>query len=155
MTRNPPADPSNDGRHDFIVTGWACDQCGRHFARSHQSHECSPAMTLEEYFATGPSHERPVFDAVHQFVVTLGPIHVEPVSVGIFIKKQGTFIELRPMSRWVALSFSLPRQIDSAKIARKPIDTGNRVFHVVNLRTPADFDDEVKAWVAESYAFVD
>jgi len=137
------------------VTGWVCDQCGRHFARSRQSHECSPAMTLEEYFATGPSHERPVFDAVHQFVVTLGPIHVEPVSVGIFIKKQGTFIELRPMSRWVALSFSLPRQIDSAKIARKPIDTGNRVFHIVNLRTPADFDDEVKAWVAESYAFVD
>lgn len=137
------------------MTGWVCGSCGRHFARNRQSHECSPAMSIEEYFTTGPPHERPVFDAVYQFLSTLGPVHVEPVSVGIFIKKNGSFVELRPKTRWVALSFSLPRRIDSAKIARKPIDTGSRVFHVVNLRTPADLDGDVKAWLAESYAFVD
>jgi hypothetical protein len=137
------------------MTGWVCTECGRRFARAHQSHECSPAMTLEEYFSTGPPHERPIFDAVSAYVATLGPVHVEPVSVGIFIKKQGSFIELRPMTRWVALSFPLPRRIDSDKIARKPIDTGRRIFHVVNLRTPADLDDDVRAWLAESYAFVE
>ncbi len=112
-------------------------------------------MTLEEYFSTGPPHERPIFDAVHDYLITLGPIHVEPVSVGIFIKKEGSFLELRPKTKWVALSFFLPRQIDHAKIARKPIDTGSRIYHVVNLRTPADLDDDVKGWIAESYAFVD
>ena len=29
-------------------------------------------------------------------------MHVEPVSVGIFIKSTGSFVELRPMTRWVA-----------------------------------------------------
>ncbi len=62
-------------------------------------------MTLDEYFATGPSHERPVFDAVYEYLSTLGPVHVEPVSVGIFIKTSGSFVELRPMTRWVAMSF--------------------------------------------------
>ena len=137
------------------MAGWTCPECGRRFARTNQKHECSPAMTLDEYFSTGPPHERPVFDAVLAYVETLGPVHVEPVSVGVFIKKGGSWLELRPMTKWVALSFSLPRRIDSQKIARKPYDAGSRWFHVVNLRTPADLDDDVKAWLAESYQFAD
>ena len=135
--------------------GWICDKCGRRFARHRQAHECSPAMSLEDYFATGPPHERPVFEAVHGFLTTLGPVHVEPVSVGIFIKKAGSFVELRPMTKWVAMSFPLARRVAHPAIARKPIDTGSRVYHVVNLRGPEDLTDDVRAWLAESYAFVD
>lgn len=112
-------------------------------------------MTLEEYFSTGPPHERPVFDAVHGYLGTLGPVHVEPVSVGIFIKKSGSFVELRPRTRWVALSFPLLRRVDHPRITRKPIDTGNRIYHVINLRGPDDLDDDVKGWLAESYLLVD
>ena len=43
---------------------WTCPQCQRQFARNRQGHECAPAMSLEEYFSTGPPFERPVFDAV-------------------------------------------------------------------------------------------
>ena len=112
-------------------------------------------MSLEEYFSTGPTHERPVFEAVHGYLASLGPVHVEPVSVGIFIKKAGGFVELRPMTRWVAMSFPLARRLTSPRIARKPIDTGLRIFHVVNLTGPCDLTDEVKSWLAESYDFVD
>ena len=82
---------------------------------------------------------------------TLGPVHVEPVSVGIFLKKSGSFVELRPMTRWVAMSFPLPRKLTHPKIARKPIEAGRRMFHVVNLRGPEDVDDDVKAWLTEAY----
>ena len=112
-------------------------------------------MSLEEYFSTGPAHERPVFEAVHGYLCSLGPVHVEPVSVGIFIKKSGSFVELRPMTRWVALSFPLPRRIEHPLISRKPFDTGTRIHHVVNLRSPHDLTDDIKGWLAESYQFVD
>jgi hypothetical protein len=111
-------------------------------------------MTLDEYFATGPPWERPVFEAVLAHLTSLGPVHVEPVSVGIFIKKSGSFVELRPMARWVALSFLMPRKIQHAKIARKPLAVGGLTYHVVNLRSPNDVDDHVRAWLAESYAAV-
>jgi hypothetical protein len=91
------------------VPGWSCPACQRRFGRPGQSHECAPALSLEEYFATGPPHERPVFEAVMAHMRGVGPVHVEPVSVGIFLKRARTFAELRPMTRWVALSFSLPR----------------------------------------------
>ena len=74
---------------------WDCPECGRRFARRGQGHECAPAMSIEEYFATGPERERPIFDAVMAHLDTVGPVHVEPVSVGIFLKRAQTFAQLR------------------------------------------------------------
>ena len=95
-----------------------------------------------------------MFDAVYDYLETLGPIHVEPVSVGIFLKA-GSFVELRPMTKWVAMSFRSAGRIEHAAIARKPIDTGLTRYHFVNLRSPDDLTDDVKAWLAESYELVD
>lgn len=109
-------------------------------------------MTLAEYFATGPPRERPIFEAVLRHLETLGPMHVEPVSVGIFIKSTGGFVELRPMTRWVALSFPMRHRLDHPRIARRPIPSGHRMYHIVNLYGPDDVDAQVRDWLSESYA---
>jgi hypothetical protein len=130
---------------------WRCTRCGRQFGRVGQPHECAPAITLDEYFSTGPPHERPVFDAVMQGLADVGPVHVEPVSVGIFLKRARTFAELRPMRQWVALSFSLPRRVQHPRITRKVVGYRGHFFHVANLRTPGDFDDALSGWLREAY----
>lgn len=135
----------------IAVPNWICPECGRGFARAKQSHECAPAMTLDEYFSTGPERERPIFEAVIAHLETLGAMFVEPVSVGIFIKATGSFVQLRPMTKWVALSFPFPRRIRHEKIARKPIEYGGRYHHVVNLRDADDVDDQVRDWLTEAY----
>lgn len=132
---------------------WICSECGRQFGRTKQGHECAPAMILEDYFSTGPPFERPVFDAVMAGLHDIGEIHVEPVSVGIFLKRSHTFAELRPMTKWVAVSFSLERTVQSRRIARKVIETGRRRYHVVNVRTADEVDDELVEWLAEAYRF--
>jgi hypothetical protein len=134
-----------------VVERWVCPSCERQFGRRNQSHECAPAMSLEEYFSTGPEREQPIFEAVLAHLDTVGPVHVEPVSVGIFIKKGRTFAELRPKQKWVALSFVLDRVVDHPKIARKLSSSGRRTYHVVNLRGPDDVDDDVRGWLTESY----
>jgi hypothetical protein len=108
-------------------------------------------MTLEEYFSTGPERERPIFDAVMAHLETLGPVHVEPVSVGIFLKRSRSFAELRPMVRWVALWIRLTRKIDHPKMARTVTNEGRAAYHVVNIRGPEDVDDDVRAWLTEAY----
>lgn len=108
-------------------------------------------MELEEYFSTGDERERAVFDAVYAHVRTLGEVQVEPVSVGIFIKHNGTYLELRPKTKWVALSFGLDRTVQDERIARKVIPAGKRRWHFVNLRGPEDLDDVVKGWLTEAY----
>jgi hypothetical protein len=110
-------------------------------------------MSLERYFATALPHERPVFDAVYGYLRTLGEIHVEPVGVGIFLKRRGSFVELRPKTKWVAMSFPMPRRVQHARITRKPIQAGMAIYHVANLRAPDDLDDGLRELLAESYDF--
>jgi len=130
---------------------WTCAGCGRRFGRRNQSHECAPALTLEEYFSNRPARERPIFEAVAAHLESVGPVVVEPVSVGILIKRSSTFVELRPRQRWVALSFILSRAVDHPRIARRVATSAGRTAHFVNLRGPDDVDDDVRAWLTESY----
>ena len=108
-------------------------------------------MTIDQYFSTGPPHERPIVDAVLAHVETLGPLHVEPLSVGIFLKNPRKFAELRPMQRWVALSFSLQRRAAHRTITRKVVPYGNRYYHTANLTTPEDVDDALRDLLTEAY----
>ncbi len=113
-------------------------------------------MTLVEYFSTGPSFEQPVFDAVMAHLRTLGEPFLEPVSVGIFVKRNGvSVLQLRPMTKWVALCLFLPRTVRDRRISRKPIEAGRAVYHVVNVRSPEDIDDTVKEWITEAWDLAD
>ena len=131
---------------------WDCPACNRRFRRAGQSHECAPAMTLDEYFSTGPERERPIFEAVMGALADAGPVHVEPVSVGIFLKRSQSFAELRPMRDWVALSLALPRRVEHPTITRKVQLWSGRHYHVFNLRSPDDVDDALRSHLLEAYA---
>lgn len=134
------------------MTAWTCPDCDRRFGRRNQSHECAPAMTLADYFAAdGPPFERPVFEAVHAHLASLGPLHLEPVSVGLFFKRSRTFVELRPMTRWMKLSFILSHRVDDPRISRALPVSGNRVYHETKLRGPDDVDEQVRGWLTDAY----
>ncbi len=134
------------------MPAWVCPDCERQFARKGQGHECAPAMTVEEYFSTGPPFERPIFQAlIAGLDERVGPIHVEPVSVGIFLKRARSFCELRPMTRWVAVSFGLSRTLHSHRISRKVIEAGAHRWHYVNVRSAEEVDEELLDWLAEAY----
>jgi hypothetical protein len=109
-------------------------------------------MTLEEYFSTGPPFERPIFDVVIAHLRTLGQPFLEPVSVGIFVKRDGVgVLQLRPMTKWVALCLFMPRTVQDRRVSRKPIPSGRIVYHVVNVRGPDDVDDVVRGWITEAW----
>lgn len=137
------------GRAD--VPGWVCPDCGRLFGRAGQSHDCAPGLTLEEYFSTGPDHERPVFDAVMDHLATIGPVHADVVSVGIFLKNPHKFAELRPMRKWVAVGFSLRRRARHPTITRKVVEYGGRFWHVANVAEPGDLDEALCDLLTEAY----
>jgi hypothetical protein len=130
---------------------WTCPDGRRRFGREGQGHDCAPGLSLEEYFATGPPFERPVFDAVRAHLETVGSVYVEPVSIGIFFKRRRTVVQLRPMTKWVAVGFVLSRRLESARLARKVDGAGTRWWHVVNVREPEEVDDELRGWLTEAY----
>ncbi|MBV8083431.1 MAG: hypothetical protein JO247_01315 [Chloroflexi bacterium] len=133
------------------MAAWVCPKCKRQFARAEQGHMCAPAMTLEEYFATGPQHERAIFEAILARLTDAGPVHVEPVAVGLFLKRARSFAELRPRDKWVNLSFSVPYAIDSPRIRSRIPTRGGRTYYVVRLQSPADVDEHIERWLLDAY----
>jgi hypothetical protein len=108
-------------------------------------------MGLEEYFSTGPAWERPIFEAVMAHLDGIGPVHVEPLSVGIYLKRSQTFATLTPMTKWVGLGFLLPHVAHGPQISRKVTGSPGRYWHVANIRDPADLDDQILDWLTEAY----
>jgi hypothetical protein len=108
-------------------------------------------LSLEEYFSAGPDHERPVFDAVMDHLVGLGPVHADVVSVGIFLKNPHKFAELRPMRRWVAIGFSLHRRAHHPKITRKVLEHGDWFWHLANVAEPEELDEALRDLLTVAY----
>jgi hypothetical protein len=108
-------------------------------------------MSVDAYFASRPPVEREIFDEVAAHLRSLGPVIVEPVHVGVFFKGKRTFVELRPKTKWMDLSFGLDRRIDHPRITRTTRTKTSRTYHGVRLVTPEDVDDLVRGWLTESY----
>ena len=109
-------------------------------------------MSVEEYFETGPDFERPIFEAVLAHLHELDPdVWYEPVSVGIFFKRTTRFLALRTMTKWIAVGFSLPRKLTSDRLSRKVIEHGRRYYHVVNVRSVDEIDDQLLEWLTEAW----
>jgi hypothetical protein len=130
---------------------WTCPECLRQFGARNQSHQCVPAMSEAEYFATGAAFERPVFDAVHAHLRTVGPLTVEFLTAGIFFKRARTFAELRPMRKHARLSVLLSRVVVSPRFVKTWRGRGLRSAYFIDLRTPADVDAEMRDWLTEAY----
>jgi len=108
-------------------------------------------MELEEYLATGPDFEAPIVGAVLTGLAPLGPLHVEPLSVGVYLKRAQTFATLRPMARWEAVTFSLPHVARHRLIVRKVLSEGRRHWHTANVAVAAEVDAALIDLLSESY----
>jgi hypothetical protein len=106
---------------------------------------------VDAYFATRPDWERPIFEAVREHLDTVGDVRVEAVGVGIFFKRSRTFAELRPKRDRLVLSVLLSRRLQHPRIVRRWEGAGLRAAYFVDLRTPADVDDEIRDWLTEAY----
>ena len=131
---------------------WLCSECGRRFGRANQSHECSPALTLDQYLERQPKEQRGTYRAVLELLSSFGPVDIDPVDVGIMVKRRSTFCELRPKRGHVELSFKLSRPLAHPRIARHVRPSSHREVYFVHLRSRADVDATLKGWLAESYA---
>ncbi|MFC5835198.1 DUF5655 domain-containing protein [Nonomuraea insulae] len=130
------------------MTRWRCPQCDREFARARQSHVCVPGCTVEETFAPHPPLYREIYD---RLLEGMGPVHEDAVRVGVFLKSEHKFAEVRPKARSLSLALVLPRRVEHPLIARTfPMPDG-RVWHFFKLTRVADVDERILEFMGEAY----
>jgi hypothetical protein len=71
---------------------------------------------------------------------------IEAVTVGIFVKRERTIVELRPKQKWLQLSVVSAAVIASRRITRAiPLAGGTAYF--LRLRDERDVDAELRGWL--------
>jgi hypothetical protein len=133
------------------MTRWTCPRCDREFGRARQSHTCLPGCTVEESFAGRPPWQREIYDAILDHLASLGPVHEDAVSVGVFLKSDRKLAEVRPRSRDVWVGLYLPRPEPGPRFSKVLGQGGPRVFHILLLRDPADVDGQVRQWLTQAF----
>jgi hypothetical protein len=109
-------------------------------------------MSLEGYLAGQPPAHAPIYKKVLRVLARLGELEVEPVDVGVLIKRGHTFCELRPKRDGVELGFKLSRPLASARFRRIIPYAAQRTAYCVRLESARDVDAELVAWLTEAYA---
>ncbi|MEE8599612.1 DUF5655 domain-containing protein [Euzebya tangerina] len=110
-------------------------------------------MSLEEWLETSPDHERPVAEKLIDLVGYLPDARIEPVQVGLFIKRSSNFAQLRTMTKWSSFTIKLGREVPRPAPDRKIQRMGSRFFHTYNLHRPEDLTETLAELLGEAYDF--
>jgi hypothetical protein len=130
---------------------WTCPRCDREFGRTNQSHTCLPGNTVDATFRGRAPEQPAIYDAIFRYVSSLGEVHVDAVQVGVFLKSDRKFCDLRPKVRWLQCGIYLPYVIDDARIARSFRLSEHRCVSIMKLFTRDDVDEQLCAWLTEAF----
>lgn len=130
---------------------WRCPECGRDFGRRNQSHTCIPARSLEEWLAERSPTDRATVEALLDHLRSLGPIVVDAVQIGLLIKRNSTFAEVRPRRAGLRLILLVSRALDDPRLVRSLRLSANRWAYELDLHDPGEVDTQVRDWLTEAY----
>jgi Domain of unknown function (DUF5655) len=135
------------------VTRWVCPNCDREFASTNQAHVCVPGVTVNDLLARYPRWMSEIYVAIMAQLNSVGPVHEDAVSVGIFLKSDRKIAEFRPRVRSLLLSLYLPYELNDPRIDRVLPAAADRVVHMIKLTSPTQVDDQLREWLTEAYGF--
>jgi hypothetical protein len=130
---------------------WKCKKCGRAFANRNQSHSCGP-LDLEHHFRGKPPEIRKIFDRVVAALREIGPVRVLPEKTRIAFQVRMSFAQLTPRQSWVDGHVVLARRLEHPRFTKVETFSPRNHLHAFRLKSAADVDDEVVAWLREAFA---
>ena len=133
------------------MSRWTCPACGREFGRGRQSHVCVPAGTIDDTFSGRRPVQRATFDAIMRHLDALGPVHLDAVRVGVFLKRDRKLAEVRPMARSLSLWLVAGPQASHPRATRSDRMSGDRTALVFRLTAVEDVDDALRDLLTEAF----
>ncbi len=129
---------------------WRCPKCGKYYVTRNMWHACA-RHTLDEHFAHRDPKLRLLFDGLMGLVKRSGPLKVVPGKTGIAFQVRMRFGGAVVRKNSIEAGFVLPRRIEHPRIKKVIAYTPRAYGHHVDIRTPADLDDELAGWLREAY----
>lgn len=130
---------------------WTCPKCGARFVNRNQQHSCGRA-TLDQWLDGLGPRGLALYRRFRTLVDACGEFHVAPARTRIAFLGQVRFASItRLRDEGMVCTFALPHALRSPRFARVEEVVPGWFVHTLAVTTPEELDDEVQAWVRESY----
>jgi uncharacterized protein DUF5655 len=134
-----------------LATLWRCPVCGQRFVSRNMPHSCA-VVELDAFFALATPELRTVFDRFVAAAEQSGPVTVNVTKSRVALQVRGRFAGVdRPRRDHLLANFLLTAPVRSPRLRRVEYIAPYYYVHRLRLRTPGDVDDELAAWLADSY----
>jgi hypothetical protein len=132
---------------------WACPRCGARLVTRNLWHSCG-RFTLEALFSGSDALVLPLAKRFVRMLRSLGDVQIIPQKTRLVCVARVRFAGLTPRKDHFVASFALRRWLRTSRVIRTQ-DYGPRWrAHFVPIRSAADLDDELHAWLQESHDVV-
>jgi hypothetical protein len=142
--------PSKSARGRKGKPLWTCPRCGNEFVNRNQYHSCR-RVRLQDVFAGRSAHVRDLFRRLRTLVESMGPVKLVPYAGRVGFMVRVRFAGAAPRSKWLDVSFWLPRRLESPRFRRVETLLPNAHIHWLRVAAPSDLDDELSRWLREAY----
>lgn len=129
---------------------WRCPKCGKYYVTRNMWHACA-RHTLAENFAGRDPKLKLLFEGFAGLLRRCGPVRVVPGKTGIAFQQRMRFADVTVRRNCLEAAFLLPRRLDHTRIKSVVAYSPRAYGHTVDIRTPADLDDELAGWLREAY----
>ena len=130
---------------------WSCPKCGAKFVNRNQWHSCGRATVEEWLERVGPSGKA-LYYRLEALVRACGEVHAAPAKTRIAFLGQVRFASVtRLTDEEMVCMFALPHTLDSPRVARVEEVVPGWFVHTLVITAPDQLDDELQAWIRESY----
>jgi hypothetical protein len=134
---------------DDLRPMWTCPRCGSRYVNPNAWHSCR-VVPLEALFE-GKGQARELFDVLLAAVRTVGPVELDVKLSGVAFMTRVRFAGAKIRRDRIRAAFWLRRAIESPRIVRTERIPPDNLIYEVDVRDPADVDDELVGWLREAY----
>jgi hypothetical protein len=130
---------------------WTCPRCGAKLLTKNLWHSCGLAA-LDDWRARMGPRARGLYDRFEQMIARCGEYHVAPAKTRIAFLGRVRFAGITSLSeQGMTCSFALPRPLSSRRFASVNEVVPGWWVHRLRVTDAAQLDDQVQAWLKESY----
>lgn len=129
---------------------WRCPQCGERFVTKNMWHSCGK-FDLKALFANSDPCVFKLFKKFEKMMRACGPLRMIPQKTRVVFQVRVRFGGCYPRKNYLLCSLALARTMQHPRIHEITKYARHFIGHMFRIRALDELDDEIQAWMRESY----
>ena len=117
-----------------------------------QREDMSETFSVASHFAKSAESVRATYDALLRASRSLGPVREEAKKTSIHLVRNTAFAGIVTRKEALILTLKAKSVLQSPRVHRAEQASANRWHVEIRLKSPAEVDAELQAWLTEAYS---